>query len=388
MPDETQVPPPLTGVRVLDFSRVLAGPFATVLLADIGANVVKIEPPEGDDYRHIGPFIDADSTLFLAANRGKRSLALDLKRPEDLAIARALAVDTDIVVENFRPGVADKLGIGYAALAALNPRLIYLSISGFGQTGPMRERPAYDMIVQAESGLMSVTGAADGPPMPVGEAMGDLIAGVFGAWSLSSALYARERTGRGTHIDLAMFDALVSMLPTAVCRYRGTGVAPQRVGNRHPLSAPFGVFRTLDGHMVIAVLNERLFERFAGVIGRPDLAKDPRFASDPLRCANEAPLRAAIEGWSTGLTSEAAVARLAAAGIPAGRLADVAEAVTSDQAIARGLFRDGGAMPVAEQPAHFAGVARGNPAYAPALDADRPEILASLADGSGWRRPE
>lgn len=382
----TPVPPPLSGVRILDFSRVLAGPFATALLADIGADIIKVEPPDGDDYRHIGPFIGGDSALFMATNRGKRSIVLDLKRAHDLAIARELASDADIVVENFRPGVADKLGIGYAELAPTNPRLIYLSISGFGQFGPMRDRPAYDMIVQAESGLMSVTGEADGPPMPVGEAMGDLISGLFGAWSLSSALYARERTGRGTRIDLAMFDALLSMLPTAVCRYRGTGVAPQRVGNRHPLSAPFGVYRTNNGYIVIAVLNERLFERFAGVIGRLDLVGDPRFASDPARCAHEAALRTIIEDWSFARPSDEVVAILAAAGIPAARIADIAEAVTSDQVAARQLFRGNGPMPLAEQPAHFSGVMRGRPTIVPTLDGDRDDILASLALGSGWRR--
>ena len=378
---------PLDGVRVLDFTRVLAGPFATALLADIGADIVKIEPPDGDDYRHIGPFIGGQSTLFMAANRGKRSLMLDLKNKDDLAIALKLVADADIVVENFRPGVADRLGIGYGALSALNPRLIYLSISGFGQTGPLRDRPAYDLIVQAESGLMSVTGEPDGPPTLVGEAIGDLVASLFGAWSLAAALYGRERSGRGTHIDLAMFDALVSMLPTAVCRYRASGEAPKRVGNRHPVSAPFGVFRARDGHVAIAVLNEKLFERFAALIGRSDLIDDPRFVSDPLRCANEAALRAAIEAWSALRPATEVVATLSAAGIPAAPIADLATALGSEQVTARQLFRDGGVMPVAEQPAHFSGLARGARAPAPMLDADRKAILNNLAHGSGWRRP-
>ena len=371
---------PLTGLKVLDFTRVLAGPFATVLMADTGAEVIKVEPPAGDDYRHIGPFVGEESALFRAANRGKKSIVLDLKNPEDLETARLLAREADVVVENFRPGVADKLGIGYAALSALNPRLIYLSISGFGQTGPMRERPAYDIIVQAESGLMSLTGQPDGPPMMVGEALGDLVAGLYGAWAVSSALYGRERTGRGCHIDLAMFDALLSMLPTGVSRYLATGEVPLRVGNRHPLSAPFGVFRTGDGHAAIAVLNEKLFEAFAATIGRPDLVGDPRFGSDPDRARHEAELRAVIEDWSRQLSTLEVVARLSAAGIPSAPIADIAAAVTSEQARARALFRaDGDAPPLPEQPAHFSGVARGRAASVPKLGEHQAGILAQLA---------
>jgi len=373
----------LTGVRVLDFSRVLAGPFATALLADVGADVIKVEPPQGDDYRHIGPFVDGESALFMTANRGKRSAVLDLKTSEGVRHALELAAMADVVVENFRPGVADKLGIGYAALSAVNPRLIYLSISGFGQSGPMRDRPAYDLIVQAMSGLMSITGDPDGPPTMVGESFGDLIAGLYGSWAVTSALWRRERTGQGCFIDLAMFDALFSLLPTNVCRYLATGQVPQRVGNRHALSAPFGVYRTSDGYVAIAVLNEKLFERFAVTIGQPELATDPRFGSDPERAANEPALRAAIEGWSSNLSSVEAAARLSEAGIPVARIMNVAEAVNSEQASERSLFRRGGpSLPLPEQPVHFSGYTRGRPVSVPKLGEHTEEILALSAISS------
>jgi len=370
---------PLEGLRVLDFTRVLAGPFATALLADIGAEVIKVEPPQGDEYRHIGPFVDGESALFMAANRGKRSIVLDLKSPEGRDAALRLARTVDVVVENFRPGVADKLGIGYAALSEVNPKLIYLSISGFGQTGPMRDRPAYDIIVQATSGLMSLTGHPDGPPTMVGEAIGDLVAGLYGSWAVTSALWQRERTGRGCHIDLAMFDALLSLLPTGACRHFASGEVPGRVGNRHPLSAPFGVYQTADGHVAIAVLNERLFERLAQTIERPELVQDPRFRTDADRSANEPALRDHIEAWSGQRTSADVEASLSAAGIPVAPIQNLAEAINSDQSRDRQLFRESSlGFPVPEQPAHFSGSIRGRSVPVPALGEHTDEILADL----------
>jgi CoA:oxalate CoA-transferase len=369
---------PLDGLVILDFSRVLAGPFATVLLADLGARVIKVEPPGGDDYRHIGPFVDAASALFAFANRGKESIVLDLKQPDDLALALRLADRADVVVENFRPGVAAKLGIGPDALTARNERLIYASISGFGQTGPMRERPAYDLIVQALTGLMSITGEPDGPPTMLGEAFGDLTAGLFASWAILAALHQRHATGRGCRIDLAMFDALLAMMPTATCRYLSTGEIPKRVGNRHALSAPFGAFRTGDGYAVVAVLNERLFERFCAVIGRSDFPGDPRFGSDSLRTANEGVLRDAFEAWSIGLSTEEVVAALTEAGVPAAPIGHVAAAVDSEHAKTRRLFREalsnGHTLRVPEQPASFSSAERGAPTRVPQLGEHGPRI--------------
>lgn len=376
---------PLAGIRVLDFSRVLAGPYCTALLADLGADVIKVEPPAGDDYRHVGPFIEGESALFLAVNRGKRSISLDLTKPDDLAIAQALAARSDVVVENFRPGVADKLGIGWAKLSGINPKLVYASISGFGQQGELAGRPAYDIVLQAMSGIMSVTGTPDGPPTLVGESIADVVAGLFGSWSILAALVERQTTGAGRHIDLAMFDAMIAIQPLVVARYLASGEAPQRVGNRHALSAPFGAFQARDGMFVLAVLNNKLFGILANLIGRPELAADHRFGSDTDRLANEQALREAIEGWSRQLTAEGAVSALVAAGVPAAEISDMAEALTSPHAEARGLLQEAehpvlGAMRVPEQPARFSGVVRGGIAAAPALDADRQAILAELGE--------
>lgn len=376
---------PLAGIRVLDFSRVLAGPYCTALLADLGADVIKVEPPTGDDYRHVGPFIEGESALFLAVNRGKRSISLDLTKPDDLAIAQALAARSDVVVENFRPGVADKLGIGWAKLSGINPKLVYASISGFGQQGELAGRPAYDIVLQAMSGIMSVTGTPDGPPTLVGESIADVVAGLFGSWSILAALVERQTTGAGRHIDLAMFDAMIAIQPLVVARYLASGEAPQRVGNRHALSAPFGAFQARDGMFVLAVLNNKLFGILANLIGRPELAADHRFGSDTDRLANEQALREAIEGWSRQLTAEGAVSALVAAGVPAAEISDMAEALTSPHAEARGLLQEAehpvlGAMRVPEQPARFSGVVRGGIAAAPALDADRQAILAELGE--------
>jgi CoA:oxalate CoA-transferase len=374
---------PLAGVRVLDFSRVLAGPYCTALLADLGAEVVKVEPPAGDDYRHIGPFIEGESALFLAVNRGKRSIALDLSKPGDLAIARALAARSDVVVENFRPGVADRLGIGWTSLSGINPAIVYASISGFGQDGALASRPAYDIILQAMSGIMSVTGTPDGPPTLIGESIADVVAGLFCSWSILAALLERQRTGLGRHIDVAMFDSMIAVQPLVVARYLASGEAPRRVGNRHALSAPFGAFQARDGSFVLAVLNDKLFGSLAGCIGRPDLARDPRFGTDADRLANEAALRAAIEAWSSSLAAADAVAALVAAGVPGAEIQDISQALSSPHAVRRGVLQEAlhpslGSLRLPEQPARFGDVPRGGATPAPALDGDRQAILAEL----------
>src|SRR5450830_1519695 len=362
---------PLCGLRVVDFTRVLSGPFSTALLADLGAEVIKIESPNGDDYRHVGPFVDGSSALFAFANRGKKSVVLDLKKAEDLSVARQLASTADIVVENFRPGVADRLGIGYQALRSLNEKLIFASISGFGQHSPFKEKPAYDLVVQALTGLMSINGDPEGPPMIVGEAFGDLSAGLFASWAILAAVVQRNTSGKGCQIDVAMFDSLLTLMPTAAASYLVSGKAPTRAGNRHPFSAPFGAFAAQDGNVVIAILNSNLFAQFAQILGRPDLAQDPRFASDEQRGIHEPQLRAAIEGWSRSLPVARIVEVLGKAGIPCAAIDDVASAVDGPQAIARTLFRQGtmGAleMRLPEQPVHFSTMSRGQPTVVPGL---------------------
>ena len=266
---------PLFGIKVLDLSRVLAGPYCTAPLADLGAEVIKLEPPTGDDYRHIGPFKDGESALFTLNNRGKKSIMLNLKRPADPELAQAFAARVDVVVENFRPGVAARLGLGAKALRKANPRLIYCSISGFGQEGPFKDLPAYDLVVQAMSGLMAATGEEGGAPLKAGESIADLIAGLFASWSIMAALVQRNTTGQGATLDIAMYDALFSMLTTSHAQHFYSGALPDRVGNRHPLSTPFGCFKTSDSQVVIAVLNSGQFQRLAALIGKPEVAERP-----------------------------------------------------------------------------------------------------------------
>ncbi|MHA3902246.1 CaiB/BaiF CoA transferase family protein [Castellaniella sp. WN] len=374
---------PLDGLKVLDFTRVLSGPFCTALLGDLGASIIKVEPPQGDDYRAIGPMRDGHSALFSVVNRNKQSLVLDLKQPDAVALAHRMAEEVDVVVENFRPGVADKLGIGYGALSALNPRLIYTSISGFGQDGPAAHRPAYDIVIQAMSGIMESTGFPDGPPTLVGEAIADVLSGLFASWGTLAALIGRDRSGLGTHVDAAMFDATLSFTVTAVARYLFTGLDTRRVGNRHPLSAPFGAYRAKDGHFVLAVLNNKLFAQFAQTIGRGELAQDPRFTSDEQRSQHEPLLREAIESWAAGLTVAEAVERLEAGAIPAAPIWTVRQALDSDQARYRKLLRDTDdprlpGLRLPRQPIRFSAWETRPMRPAPDLGADTDAILHGL----------
>ncbi len=371
---------PLDGIKVLDLTRVLAGPYCTALLADLGAEVIKLEPPHGDDYRDIGPFLQGESALFTLNNRGKKSVSVNLKDPEGLALARQIAAQCDVVVENFRPGVAEKIGLGPADLRAGNPALIYCSISGFGQDGPFRDLPAYDLVVQAMSGLMAATGEEGGEPLKAGESMADLLGGLFGSWAIMAALVQKARTGVGAVLDVAMYDALYSMLTTSHALHFYGGKLPQRVGNRHPLSTPFGCFRTADGQVVIAVLTPAQFARLAELIGRPDLPGDARFASDEARTRHEPELKAMLEGWSGQLTTEDAMVALAEAQLPSAPIWDIAQAGDSAHARARGLVHQMphpvlGQAPVVPQPVRFGGVKPAADRSAPGLGADAAEVL-------------
>lgn len=378
---------PLDGVRILDFTRVLAGPLSTALLADLGAEVVKIEPPQGDDYRAIGPMNNGESALFTVMNRNKQSLVLDLKHPEAVALVHEMAAQADVVVENFRPGVAERLGIGASQLRALNPRLVYVSVSGFGQTGPLAHRPAYDIIVQAMSGLMEATGEPDGAPTVVGEAVSDVVAGLFASWATLAALLQARATGKGQQVDVAMFDTTLSFLATSVARYLFTGRPARRVGNRHPLSAPFGVYRAGDGHFALAVLNNKLFAAALQAMELGGLAGDPRFASDESRSAHEPALREAIEAWAGRHEVAQVVAALDAAGVPAAPIWNIAQALESPQSQARGLLDTvqdprlpGLRLPT--QPVHFSGAAPNRAERAPALG-EHTEALLSQWLGRG-----
>lgn len=375
---------PLDGVRILDLTRVLSGPFCTALLADIGAEVIKIESVTGDDQRHMGAMRAGHSINFELINRNKKSLCLDLKSAEGQAVITELTPHCDVVVENFRPGVAARLGLGFDRLSALRPDLIYCSISGFGQAGPLAARPSYDVVAQAMSGFMSVTGEPEGSPVFAGDSIGDTVPGLYAAWAICAALFRRERTGQGERIDISMFDSLFSLLPTALSQFQLTGEAPSRTGANHPLSAPFGAYRASDGYFVLAVANGALFRKLSEAIGRPDLTADPRFVSDQARRAHEPALRALIEAWASTMTAEQAIARLDAEGIPAAPIWNIAQAAGSPQIAARELLcrRDApglGPIDLPEQPAIFASYTRGAQCPAPALGADTAEILGTVA---------
>ena len=386
--------PPLSGLRVLDVSRMLAGPFCTALLADLGAEVIKVEAPgRGDDARHFAPFQGGESAYFMLINRGKKSVTLNLKDPRGLSAFNRLAETVDVVVENFRPGVAARLGVGYESLRGINPRLIYASISGFGQDGPLSQRPAYDIIAQAMSGLMSMTGAPDGPPTRVGESYGDLCAGLFASWGILAALQGRAKTGRGQHLDIAMTDSLFSMMVTALSLQLYGDEPPRRIGNRHPMSAPYDAYPAEDGHIIIASANDTIFARFSRAIGRPELASDPRFDSESRRAANEPVLRDIIAGWTGARSVAEAVAALDAAGVPAAPVLSVAEAVASEHVRTRGLLAAArhpvaGEIRLVRQPVQFSGAPRQDPAPAPTLGQHTDELLGDLlgADAVGTLR--
>ena len=333
---------PLRDLLILDLSRILSGPFATMTLADLGAEVIKIEQPGGgDDTRQWGPpFQGADAAYFLSVNRNKKSLAVDLKSPEGLAAVRRLARTADVVVENFRPGTAERLGLGYEELAASNPGLVYASISGYGQTGPDARRPGYDAIAQARSGIMSVTGEHDGPPVRVGVSSSDLIAGTWAVIGILAALHEREQTGQGQWVDISLLDGSVSWLTYVASGYFASGAIPQRYGSAHPTIAPYQAFPTADGFVMIAVGNDSLWRKFAGALGRDGLVDDARFVTNPLRVAHRAELVAIIAEILVGASTDEWVARLDAAGVPVGPIQTVDQALADPQIVARGMVAE------------------------------------------------
>ena len=321
----------LSGVTVLDFSRILAGPYCTMLLGDLGAEVFKIEPPKGDDSRYWGPpFVDGESAYFLAVNRNKKSLTLDLKTPEALEIVLRLLDRTDVVVENFRPGTMDRLGLGYEALRTRNPRLVYCSISGYGQSGPLRERPGYDAVMQGEGGWMGLTGEPRGMPMKVGASLADIFTGMMAGEGILAALYRREKTGEGDFIDVALFDSVVSTLCYQAQGFLMTGETPRRLGNRHSSLTPYETFATADGHVIVGVGNDSLWKRFARAIEDPAL-DDPRYEVNATRVAHYDELKARLDPLFASRTTGEWVALLEDAGIPVGRVRDVREVFSNPQ---------------------------------------------------------
>lgn len=331
---------PLSGRRVLDLSRVLAGPWATMVLADLGAEVTKVEHPRGgDDTRHWGPpYTGGESAYYLCANRNKRSIALDISKPEGQAVVRALAAEADVLVENYKLGGLDKFGLDYASIAAINPRIVYCSVSGYGRTSPIAERPGYDYVIQAEGGLMSVTGPVDGEPMKVGVAVADLFTGMAAAQAILAALIAADRDGVGQHIDMALYDCQLAMLANVGSAALVAGTEPKRYGNGHPTVVPYQLFDTSDGQVVIAVGNDGQFAAMCErLLGRPDLAADERFAKNAARVVNREALLAELIPLIAQRPTEFWLAGLRAVGVPTGAVRGVGAALAAPETEARGM---------------------------------------------------
>jgi crotonobetainyl-CoA:carnitine CoA-transferase CaiB-like acyl-CoA transferase len=382
-------PRALEGIRVIDLTQVMAGPFCCMLLGDMGADVIKVEPPGGETTRHMEFELAAGvSAPFLAVNRNKRGITLDLKRPDALAILKRLAATADVLVENSRPGVAGRLGIDYDSLRSINPRLVYCSISGFGQTGPSADRGGYDLIAQGMSGIMSATGSLEGPPVKVGVPVTDLGAGLFGVFGILCALRARRITGRGQFVDTSLFEAGLALSAWEATEYWYTGQIPRRLGTAHRLNAPYQAFRASDGHFTVGAANSRLWPRFCQLLGLERLIEDPRFATVGDRVKNQPELEGVIEQVTVKRARAHWLGQCEEAGIPAGPIYSVPEALADPHALARGMVQE------YDYPGAGRVKALGNPVKlsrsparlrkgAPRLGEDNDAVLGELGLGGG-----
>ena len=376
---------PLSGITIVDLSRILAGPYCTLLLAELGARVIKVEPPQqGDDARHYGPFKNGKSAYFSSVNRGKESIALDLKSPDGRKIFERLLDNADALVENFRPGTMEKLGYGWETLHQRYPRLVYAAASGFGHTGPYSHYPAYDMVVQGLGGVMSITGHPGGPLTRIGTSIGDLGGGLFTAIALIGALLHRERSAEATKVDVSLFDCQLALLENAIVRYTTTGEIPGPMGARHPSITPFEAFATADGNIIIAAGNDGLFVKLAHALGRGDLAENPHFKTNALRNQHQEALKVEIEMVLREAGTHHWIGVLEAAGVPCGPVNNIAQALAHPQTEARNMVvtvddPTMGRLKLAGNPMKLSDFAD-PPARAPApdLDADRDRILGEL----------
>ena len=381
----------LAGLRVLDLTRVLAGPWATQMLADFGADVIKIEKPgEGDDTRGWGPpFVkkadgsDGDAAYFHSANRGKKSVCIDMAQAEGANLIKALAAKSDILVENFKVGGLAKYGLDYASLAKLNPRLIYCSITGFGQTGPYQNRAGYDFMIQGMAGVMSVTGAPEGEPMKMGVAFSDVFAGLHAMIGIQAALYAREKSGLGQHIDISLLDSQVSVLANQALNYLVSGKVPKRLGNEHPNIVPYQTFETRDGNMIVAAGNDRQYAEFCRIIGAPHLGEDARFVTNRGRVENRDQLIPALRPFLLSRSTAEWVEAFEAAAVPCGPINTIDQVFENPQVKARGLTMSlrqtgGGEVPSVANPIVFSETPNRYETASPLLGHHTQEVLADV----------
>ena len=374
----------LSGIRVLDLSRVLAGPWCTQMLGDLGAEIIKIEQPgKGDDTRSWGPpwhgeGEDRLSAYYLSANRNKKRVAIDISKPEGQALIRELAAKCDVLVENFKMGGLEKYGLDYLSLKAVNPRLVYCSITGFGHSGPRAHQPGYDLMVQGLSGLMSITGQPEGEPQKVGVALVDVMTGLHACIAVLAALNQRQETGRGQFIDMALLDVAVSTLANIGLNQRVTGEAPKRMGNAHPSVVPYQVFETADGHMIVAVGNDGQFAHFVTVLGLPALASDPLYQTNAGRVENRATLIPHLAAAMKTHTTAHWDAALSAANVPAGPINDIGQALADPQSVARGLATMAGNRPAIASPLRLSDSMPDAGSEPPLLGQNTAEVLESL----------
>ncbi|MEE9911579.1 MAG: CoA transferase [Deltaproteobacteria bacterium] len=332
---------PLENITVIDLTRILSGPYCTMILADFGARVIKIEVPgQGDESRLLAPHINKESGYFMSVNRGKQSVTLDLRTSEGQELLKELVRKADILVENYRPGTMDKWGLGYEELKKINPRLIYTSVSGFGHSGPYMKLPAYDIVIQGMSGIMSITGQPGGQPTRVGTSIGDIVPGLFTTAGIMMALYSRTFTGEGQRLDIAMFDSLVAILENALIRYQADGAAPQPIGNRHPVITPFDSFSTKDGYVIVAAGNPKLFEKLCAILNLPEVLSDPRFSDPHARHVNVDALKQILEKAFSSYTQAQALELLSSMGIPSAPINTIDQVMNDPQVAARQMIVD------------------------------------------------
>jgi crotonobetainyl-CoA:carnitine CoA-transferase CaiB-like acyl-CoA transferase len=383
---------PLAGIRVLDLSRVLAGPWAGQNLADLGAEVIKIERPKvGDDSRAFGPpwIKDAqgrdtrDSAYFTSANRGKKSVTVNLQQPEGQALVRELALKSDVLLENYKFGDLDRYGLGYAQLSRLNPRLVYCSVTGFGHTGPHRERPGYDFMIQGMGGMMSITGESGGEPQRAGVPIADIITGMYASIAICAALAHRATSGKGQHLDLALLDSQIALLAYQNTNYFATGKPPRRIGNLHPNIVPYQPFRCADGEVILACGNDNLYRKFCEAAGCPELAADSRFATNGKRVENRDALKGLLDPIFAKRTKKAWGELLDAAGVPNGPINDIAQVFAEPQVEARGVRIEvdhpvAGKLPMVASPMRFSGTPLEHKAPPPLLGEHTEDVLAKV----------